>query len=1258
MLMTNGFTGKMNLDTQAYRMPQGDWVYAINITRDASSDGQDVVVSNFDGNSPVTYPLPSGINKCIGRYEDKLRNRVYIYIWNSDDFDSILYYDRTTRQIVSLVQNIVDTYGDVLKFNPSFKINHTDIVYRDQIGDLLLWTDGLNSPREINVDTINNGTYTAIKENFIELAKRPPLITPTCVYGSDTTKNANNLRKALFQFTVRWYYDDYSKSTFSTFSKVPLQIGFYGSDNDIDNTNNNFITINFPTGDENVARVEIAVRISNGPIWNDFVTAVILDKSALNIQDNDIAQYLFYNDNTYPTIPIAEQIQLFDWVPQNALTQALPNGSTPVYAAITEGYNNIPQNLLDVRITVQNKTNVPPDEPGIPSLTFQQIGSATFVFTVGSVVPEGTRYRAYIFFNGTPPAQTFGVRLVGDYTSVFGDTAGDVAFALYSQFNSFSSVPTIGGSYLGGVTWQSNFNFAGAYPYSIQVNAGTPTDNSISTEKVWMWDSNYIFGIVYVDDQNRDMPGVTTFTLPTDSENDFAVTTPSFSEDTGQPQTPVIFAEINHLPPAGAVRYYWVRRRATYGDFIQYITCDFQEDADFYYMCLANIKAYHDANTQFIYADYVPTSESRIKVIVGEGSDIYANIFNQDYLILGTELRTLTGGSSPADDKIFIKVKKPLVAPSPVYQPNMLVQVYQPYLNPVTDAGAVFYEWGEDFDIYTGANGIKYHAGQLQSQNASQPATFEWQEGDVYFHQRTMYNDILTGGPFSDTVSIMDQNFSDFFLSGVNDNGRPQVIETNATQAFLPALVRFGQSYQSETTINEINRFYFSNFDEWDRGKGTVMKLFIEGRNMFVFHQLDIGVVPVLTQVVKDTQNNPLQANSDQLLNKIQYPYIGGYGIGNVPESFAYGKHAKYGIDNLKGVAWRLSQDGITPLSIVFECNNFFVTQTEPYNNSLNNGYNPDVYSGNPTIYGVYNEFKNRVVWAFEEINRYTNPATLLYEIQSLFLNELLYLGGTPDTDLDITLNISAANGNFQSVSYSTSNGASISDIRFNLRTQINAGVLFTATNVSPIQFTGLGLEISNVALSNVSLELIIVGNLKYHKDPQTIVFNEGKQADRGFETFLEAYPEMMGCLNNLLLMWKDGYLWVFEDAPHCNFFGEQKGVSITPLLNTNQPEKKTYISIAQFANKAWPCPEIVTQLNSYGNTQQLSKLVAANFERLENDWHSSFMRDMNSQGGWINGWSLKGAWIQIKLEVNPAPDFTFLNGVTVKYIDSPLTNK
>src|SRR6185503_11033302 len=108
----------------------------------------------------------------------------------------------------------------------------------------------------------------------------------------------------------------------------------------------------------------------------------------------------------------------------------------------------------------------------------------------------------------------------------------------------------------------------GFYVTTIQVDL--PGGAGISTEKTWLWDANYIFGLGYKDDQGRLMPGVTTFVNPVDSNNDFLVTTPSFSLAATLVQTPVISASINHLPPADAVSYAWVRRRMTYQNFLMY----------------------------------------------------------------------------------------------------------------------------------------------------------------------------------------------------------------------------------------------------------------------------------------------------------------------------------------------------------------------------------------------------------------------------------------------------------------------------------------------------------------------------------------------------------------------------------------------------------------------------------------------------------------------------------------------------------------
>ena len=1230
-LIQREFNGKMNLDSSENKMPQGDYSNALNITRDSQEGSQDNIVTNILGNQRVLYTLPAGTNKRIGSKADVKRNRIYYFIWNSNGNNLWLYYDKNTDTITKILEDLTDTDNiPVLDFNPSKKINHIDIFYRDDEGDLVFWTDGNTTPKCANVQTLLDGTYSTIKSAFIELAKMPPLEPPTCVYGSDTAKTGNALRRKLFQFSYRWAYDDFQKSTFSPYSKIPLPIGVYGSDNDLDNSNNNFITVTVTTGDENVADIEIATRNNIGDAWGDFVLVTTINKAQYGLLDNTSYQFLFYNDALYPPLTDGVQyldgvqiITLFDYVPQLCDALVLANGNIPVCAAITEGYNAFPISDLDVTMTVANVKNIPPDTD-LPTMTYVRVGN-TFTFTVAgtSPVPEETYFKVIALIAGMPPTSI----VLAEYTSLLGDTIADVCYALYSYVLANHS------SYAQGyttTTWFVNLPVGSSILQTIVQTSGSG-GSTISQEKTWLWSSQYIFGLVYEDEQNRDMPGVTTFSNPTDSDNDFVVNTPAFSEDSGVPETPVISASINHVAPTGAKKVNWVRRRQTYGSFLYYATCDYQDPNDGYlYFCLANIEAYKDVNSQFIYGSAPINPESRLKIVAGVDPTVYnGDIYSEDYQILGTVTRTLTGGSSPDDDKLFVKVTKPVGVVSPAYNVNMMVMVYTPAVNPTSLAESVYYEWGENYEIYegytinytaltgtfdvgetitggtSGATAIvvgdlalqlgvsdlvgtftngetitggtsgatatltvvssvsNYHRGSTQDQTSFQEALYTFEQGDVYYRQRDMYSDIQGVAPTTGypqiTVSVMDANYSDFFDSLVNDNGRAHAIEVNAGQKFNGVYVRFGEAYQSDTSVNGVNRFYFENFDTYDARFGNIAKLFIDKRYMLVFQQFDTGVVPVLTQIIKDTQGNPLEANSEILLNKIMYPYEGQFGIGDVPESFAFGKGSKYFVDSNKGVVCRLDANGITPLSVVYNCNNFFVSRLGAYKTDLNNGYaaTGQPYTGNPTVYGVFDSYTNKYLVALEEINRY---------------------------DVD--------------------------------------------------------------------------GNLVFHQDPQTLSFLEVRSPMEGFESKISCYPEGSECLNNLLVSFKDGELWKHDNPTYCNFFGTQHDCYIEAVFNDNILLKKTWQAVTEIATDVWECPVIYTNVNSYSGQRQETVLIPTDFKTFEEYPSAAFRRDVHSRKGINNGDFMKGGFMVIRFQKNDAANLVTLSGVSVLIKESPLTAK
>ena len=176
----------------------------------------------------------------------------------------------------------------------------------------------------------------------------------------------------------------------------------------------------------------------------------------------------------------------------------------------------------------------------------------------------------------------------------------------------------------------------------------------------------------------------------------------------------------------------------------------------------------------------------------------------------------------------------------------------------------------------------------------------------------------------------------------------------------------------------------------------------------------------------------------------------------------------------------------------------------------------------------------------------------------------------------------------------------------------------------------------------------------------QTILFDE--EVNR-FETFASYHPEMMVNMGVLLVTFKDGHLYTHDDEGHYNnFYGVQYDSTITPVFNQNENIKKTFISIEEQASSVWDCPEIITSSNEYGQTKQVSELITSDFEELEGNFNSSFLRASNSIGGIINGSSLKGNLCSVKFRL-PMPEppnntIKTLNLVTVKSNESQLNLK
>lgn len=1209
------FTGKLNLDDSINLMEKFDYLDSLNITKDGVEGSSDMAVTNIAANRSVPYTLPSGVNQVIGAQGDPLRNVMYYFVWNANLKHSVLKYNNTTRVITKLLENLTDTAGvNILAFNRYKKIIHIDVIHRgEDEGDLIYWVDTENRPRKINEQTIQS--FVPISEDIINAAKNPPFDFLTCTYGDDSNVTVNNLRKKLFQFAMSWIYQDGEESTLSPLSKVPLPVNGYDPDTNNDPTKNNNISFFVTGGGKDYQKVKIYGRELVDITWSDYFLIDTLDRDDYPLLvPNGSMQYFFFNDSVYPFQDPVRTTLLFDWLPDKSNTQALANGNVLVYGGITEGFNNMAREDVDVQITSGSGA------PNVPTISFIYSGSSSIVGFVGTVITVGTVY--HVEFNyvsgGVPGSKSI------NYITIIGDTQDSVAAGIVALLNGGVISSATGGA--------GTFNviITGLSPSISDVLVNASLAGSENAAAAWNWYSKYRFVLVYLNDLGKPI-SITSFTGASLDTNDFSVTTPDFSVVGGIIQVPFINASINHTPPVGATKFQWGRTtNLTTNSFLYWITNDYQTDTDYLYFCIENLDYTAERNTGFV-PSYEFTKGDHIRLIAkyAAGTITTYNI-QLDFEIVGVVDRTMT---SPASTGRFIKVAKPSTLPSLAYSANMIIELYTPALK-TAEVAQVFYEWDEVYSVFE-SGGNRFHEGKNTNQSLTQPATYQWYDGDVYFKNRQLYLNVNATTTIQEFT--MDANYNDYFASKVNSNGRAWPLEPDAKIQYFPTLIRFGQAYQPDTNINGLNRFYPDDlYDKCNRAYGDILKLSVKGSYLRVGQKFKIGNVPVLLQIVKDGNGNDILSTSDVLLNQIVY-YVGDYGVGDTPESWTEYNNSSYFTYSTRGIICRLSLDGITPISVLSKVNSWATS-------------NLPLRTGNYKVYGVYDPKSNNYIIALEQV--ILSGSLQIGSQGYIFIHSYFFtLINTAIVGDIVVVRLTDGNGVQRTYSYTVQSGDTVTTIYAGIRTLINADIYFTCV-LSPAPV------ISQVAVSVTDLTALIsiIYSPASINGAKTLSFDEESNQ---FESFLSYKPEMMCTLGDLLITFKNGGMWT-HDSPteYNNFYGVAYESYITAPFNQGVREKKTFTGISQIANTTWDCPVIYSNVNTYGSQRQETNLIEAEFATLEGNPTTSIKRDINSPGGKINGQFIKGNYLVVKLRKTSANTLVTLNEASVNYITSPLTSK
>lgn len=249
-------------------------------------------------------------------------------------------YDAYDPTLTYVYGDYVTYYGGLFMANVAIGVGETPVNTEakwDRIGD------SYQDETKLSFDSEFRYAFNVIK--------LPPITRPSIAYATDSTINSNNIRGKVVKFTYRYQYFDNSYSVFSAFSKVSLPLDDEQWNGEIlGNANlNNYLTVDINL---HSAALVKSVEIFFQTIGADWRRCKIVNRREQTVLTEINYTYSFYNNEAYEVYADpAEILKIHDAVPLKSNSQEIINKNILCYGGVTEGFDNIPKEDIDVTLT-------------------------------------------------------------------------------------------------------------------------------------------------------------------------------------------------------------------------------------------------------------------------------------------------------------------------------------------------------------------------------------------------------------------------------------------------------------------------------------------------------------------------------------------------------------------------------------------------------------------------------------------------------------------------------------------------------------------------------------------------------------------------------------------------------------------------------------------------------------------------------------------------------------------------------------------
>jgi hypothetical protein len=859
---------------------------------------------------------------------------------NYDKYDSTLPY----------------AYGEyVTYFGGLFRANQTVAIGETPCNTVSHWTRvGDSYQDESSIAFIDSEFRYAFN-----VIKSPPRDRITHSFRTDTTINSNNVRGKMVRFTHRYEYFDKSYSVFSAYSDITLPIEDENYDGEFidDLRTNNFIRLDFTLHSSALIRsVEIFFQ-EIGESWRRCKTVNRREQGLLDNTEN--FTYDFYNNEAYEVYADPTSIlKIQDAVPPLANSQEIINKNILCYGGVTEGFDNIPKENIDVTlIPVIETMDVPlsvntllRDSEESDIQWHYHSGYYETNITIGNWYPgvdlTGAYYTFRIFIQATGQMYEGTIQLTGAMLVSALTLATAIKDAIIAQgYGNVFVVLPVDTPWWGYTIQIRDFTMKFPVIFKSQFYIAGAEVTALTKKRGFKTGAFHPFCLFYYDDSLRRWDAQTSKFSEDASDafmdfsyNGTTVYVPMFNElspvpnDTARRWT--IDWEVGHLPPAGAKYWRWgYAGNGLCQEFVQYIIgtngivqgalAGEQNMLQIDITPLQTLKDTAETNwnqfPQSNISSYSWQKGDRIRFITQTPIDISAPGTKFGELIDGVYDFEIIKEGVADSNLIYIQYFPEYNVAGVNIGENSLVEIYTPVKR---TERLEYYEFGELMPVVEDSAGVMVHSGKdsLHNQDSITGAhamgTFDG--GDVYHILRTPSKPLCTNAAYYTQGAFHESMwYSDFYKSDEWDKGKIG-IETIFNKRKLN-IIRYSRPYFQNTEINGLPTFDTDPDNGWPGYKelndifGEIIAIYEVGDTLKVYMERKSASILIGRTEYSGADGAVTVAISTATLGAIRYSESNYSTI--FPESISRNNKYIYLFDIYNGVMCRDGVNGIFPIS-------------------------------------------------------------------------------------------------------------------------------------------------------------------------------------------------------------------------------------------------------------------------------------------------------------------------------------------------------